>query len=660
MTGATVFESARPPRPRNGTGDPHNHAPSVCSIVRESDWMSDMRKNELDFKQMPAGGDGIDLRQILLAVRSGRTTIIATTAILFLMTLLFCLLAQPYYTGAVDLVVDQRRLQVFGLNQNKQDNSVLSDAVIDNNSVDSLVSTISSDSVLARVAKKLDLASDPEFNGSDKSLLVVALAKVKSLFSTGSPRSDEQKLRSITTLMQSRLKVIRVGTSYAIKITYDSVTPVKAATIANAIADAFLEDQFLSSTETLQRASVWLEDRLKELQAKSAAADLAILKFRQDNQVELSTRPRELQVQLKNLDSTAQAYRTLYDTLLQRYNFAVEQQSLPSAAARIVTRAVAPVEKSFPKTLIFLGISIFLGFCLGAFICVVRSVFDSSVKTRAALSEVTGVDCVAVIPRTDKVPGAPRHSSGSGRRRGARNDVASVIYPEALERVKLLASVRILGGAKVITFASCSPGEGKTSCSLAFARLVARRGHKVLFIDGDLQNPNATRTILGAEQGPRGGGRDASSAPRNIDLAGDVFAFLPLTRAMGDEGANGQPMLADLAGLIVEARKFYDYIVVDLAPLSLSTDVTALESSIDGVFLVAEWGKTSTETLELCLAMSRPISRKLYGAILNKVDVTWLARAERDPTVLMHYTYGRGLALQPEGPPRPLPAGFVG
>lgn len=619
-----------------------------------------MRKSEVEFKQMPANGEGIDLRQILLAVRSGRKTIIATTAILFVVTLVFCLMAQPYYTGSVDLVVDQRRLQVFGLNQNKQDNSVLSDAVIDNNTVDSLVSTISSDSVLARVAKKLDLASDPEFNGSDKSFLVVVLAQLKSLFSTGTPRSEEQKLRSITTLMQSRLKVLRVGTSYVIKLTYDSTTPTKAATIANAIADAFLEDQFLSSTETLQRASVWLEDRLKDLQAKSAAADLAILKFRQDNQVELATRPRELQVQLRNLDSTAQAYRTLYDTLLQRYNFAVEQQSLPSAAARIVTRAVPPVEKSFPKTLIFLGIAIFLGFCLGAFICVVRSIFDSSVKTRSALSEVTGVDCVAVIPRTDKGPSAPRRGSGGKRRRAAQSDVASLIYPEALERVKLLASVRILGGAKVITFASCSPGEGKTSCSLAFVRLVARRGHKVLFVDGDLQNPNATRTLLGQSDGLLAGVRDASSSPRNVELAGDVFAFLPLTKPSGNDGANGQPMLADLAGVIAEARKFYDYIVVDLAPLSLSTDVTALEASIDGVFLVAEWGKTSTETLELCLAMSRPINRKLYGAILNKADVTWLARAERDPTVLMHYTYGRGLAPQPGGPPRPLPAEFVG
>ncbi|MBI1692005.1 hypothetical protein D9Y22_25355 [Methylorubrum sp. DB1722] len=629
-------------------------------MVRELDWMGDMRKNEVEFKKIPSGTEGIDLRQIMLAVQSGKTTIIVTTAALFLMALLFCLVAQSYYTGSVDLVVDQRRLQVFGLNQNKQDNSVLSDAVIDNNTVDSLVSTISSDTVLARVAKKLDLASDPEFNGSNKSLPLVALAKVKSLFSTGTPRSDEQKLRSITTLMQTRLKVLRVGTSYVIKISYDSTTPTKAATIANAIADAFLEDQFLSSTETLQRASVWLEDRLKELQAKSAVADLAILKFRQDNQVELSTRPRELQVQLKNLDSTAQAYRTLYDTLLQRYNFAIEQQSLPSATARIVTRAVPPVEKSFPKTLIFLGIAIFLGFCLGAFICIVRSIFDSSVKTRAALSEVTGVDCVAVIPRTDKMPGAPRRLIGARHRRVAPIDVASVIYPEALERVKLLASVRILGGAKVITFASCSPGEGKTSCSLAFARLVARRGHKVLFIDGDLQNPNATRTILGAGQGAQDGGRDTSSSPRNVDLAGDVFAFLTLSKPSGNDGANSQPMLADLASLIAEARKFYDYIVVDLAPLSLSTDVTALESSIDGVFLVAEWGKTSTETLELCLAMSRSIDKKLYGAILNKADVTWLARAERDPTVLMHYTYGRGLAPQPEERRRLLPAEFVG
>jgi uncharacterized protein involved in exopolysaccharide biosynthesis len=46
----------------------------------------------------------------------------------------------------------------------------------------------------------------------------------------------------------------------------------------------------------------------------------------------------------------AQTYRALYDNLQQRYMDSVQQQSLPTIEARVITRASPPSAKSSPKS----------------------------------------------------------------------------------------------------------------------------------------------------------------------------------------------------------------------------------------------------------------------------------------------------------------------
>src|SRR5262249_7446633 len=89
-------------------------------------------------------------------------------------------------------------------------------------------------------------------------------------------------------------------------------------------------------------------DELRRL-AETYKSDFEIAKQREDGvQKELAQAVAEsqttnrAQVTLKELESSAQTYRTLHDSFLQRYMESVQQQSFPISEARVISSAARP------------------------------------------------------------------------------------------------------------------------------------------------------------------------------------------------------------------------------------------------------------------------------------------------------------------------------
>jgi succinoglycan biosynthesis transport protein ExoP len=68
-------------------------------------------------------------------------------------------------------------------------------------------------------------------------------------------------------------------------IDFTSISPEKAAKIANAIADAYIVDQLEAKYQATKRASVWLQDRIKELRTQATAAQRAVVAFKAKNNI---------------------------------------------------------------------------------------------------------------------------------------------------------------------------------------------------------------------------------------------------------------------------------------------------------------------------------------------------------------------------------------
>src|SRR5262249_45398234 len=177
------------------------------------------------------------------------------------------------------LIIDTRRLQTL------QQQPAALDTPIDSSNVESQVELLKSENVGLSVIKDLRLAESPEFTGSDGGLVGTVLSYVFALFGSSGPISEFERTRSLLENFEKRLAVRRVGTSYILEIRFRARNPDLAAQVANAVADAYIVDQLEAKYQATRRASVWLQDRLRELRQQASTAERAVVEFKAKNKI---------------------------------------------------------------------------------------------------------------------------------------------------------------------------------------------------------------------------------------------------------------------------------------------------------------------------------------------------------------------------------------
>jgi uncharacterized protein involved in exopolysaccharide biosynthesis len=84
---------------------------------------------------------------------------------------------------------------------------------------------------------------------------------------------------------RSRLEITRRGLTYVIAISFTSNRPERAASYANAIAEAFVAGQGRVRTAATDEAADWLKDRLKTLNERLRASEDAVAAFRLEHKI---------------------------------------------------------------------------------------------------------------------------------------------------------------------------------------------------------------------------------------------------------------------------------------------------------------------------------------------------------------------------------------
>ena len=79
------------------------------------------------------------------------------------------------------------------------------------------------------------------------------------------------------------LKVNRTG--FVLELEFSSLNPERAAEIANAFAECYIEDQLKSKQQAAREAGAWLKDQIRELRDQSLRADEAVVPFKAKNNI---------------------------------------------------------------------------------------------------------------------------------------------------------------------------------------------------------------------------------------------------------------------------------------------------------------------------------------------------------------------------------------
>ncbi|MFN0220014.1 MAG: GumC family protein [Hyphomicrobium sp.] len=243
--------------------------------------------------RLQAGSAKLDPRQIWRLFLRRWPLILGLTAIIVALAVVRILQTTPVYTATAQILIDPRKERVFA------EREVVSELGMDVSSIATEVGIISSFSIARRVVDKLKLDKHPAFGGympppsfldwmfswislkpSDGQNATAKPADSGDVASDDRPRPITAPQLSSILAVQAGVSANRVGPSFFIQISFSHSDPVMAATIANAIAEAYLVDQLEARFQASRRAATWLSERVADVRKQLSSAEQLLAEHR--------------------------------------------------------------------------------------------------------------------------------------------------------------------------------------------------------------------------------------------------------------------------------------------------------------------------------------------------------------------------------------------
>jgi len=232
---------------------------------------------------------GFSLIDFLRVIRVRRKIILGTAALVLVLVAVLVTLLTPLYSASAVVMLDERKNSVADAA------AVLSGLTTNQATIQNQVQILTSLELAGRVVDKLHLDQDPEFNPSASGWgNVLSYLNPLHWFPANSKTEAEAQgvdleRSKLLHRFLGHLSVSPIGLSTAMDVTFESGSPTEAARIANAVANAYVEDQLQAKFDATQKATDWLSGRIGELSKQAQAADAAVQRFKAEHNISTST-----------------------------------------------------------------------------------------------------------------------------------------------------------------------------------------------------------------------------------------------------------------------------------------------------------------------------------------------------------------------------------
>lgn len=176
---------------------------------------------------------------------------------------------------------------------------------------------------------------------------------------------------------------------------------------------------------------------------------------------------------------------------------------------------------------------------------------------------------------------------------------------------------------KVISVTSVNPGEGKSTTSINIAWSFARAGYKTLLIDGDIRNSVMSGVFKSREKITGlteflSGTTDLSHGLCDTNIE-NLFVV-----QSGSVSPNPTALLQskNFNDMIETLRKYFDYIIVDTAPIGIVIDAAIITQKCDASILVTATGETNKRDVQKAKQQLAQTGKLFLGVILNKLNIS--------------------------------------
>jgi capsular exopolysaccharide synthesis family protein len=172
---------------------------------------------------------------------------------------------------------------------------------------------------------------------------------------------------------------------------------------------------------------------------------------------------------------------------------------------------------------------------------------------------------------------------------------------------------------KVISIVSTLPDEGKTTCAVSLARVMALAGERVLLLDGDLRRAGVRQSVDQDIARGLGAVLEEGLDPRS-EVVADVIPRLDILTV-------SKPLFTstDLFGtdrfraLMAQWRNEYDRIIIDTPPLLGIADARMLARESDSIVVVVKWDRTPLDAVTSALSLLHLDNAPVVGVMFSMV-----------------------------------------
>lgn len=176
---------------------------------------------------------------------------------------------------------------------------------------------------------------------------------------------------------------------------------------------------------------------------------------------------------------------------------------------------------------------------------------------------------------------------------------------------------------RILGITSTFRGEGKTLTSINLAYTLAQSGHSVLLLEGDLRLPTIAKKL------------EIKSKPGVVEcLVGDRLPFEQAVQPFPGKGMKFDiltagaipPNPSELLGssrmkrLLDALSAHYEYIVVDLPPVSMVSDPLVMSKHIFGYVLVVRHDYCERKALRETVSQLQYTNSKILGFVYNSAN----------------------------------------
>ncbi len=324
----------------------------------------------------------------------------------------------------------------------------------------------------------------------------------------------------------------------------------------------------------------------------------------------------------------------LYLYLLQKREETAIAMAATAPNARVIDAAKASETPVSPKKTVVYLTALLLGFLIPFAVLYVIDLLDTKVKSRFDVTNKMDIPFLGDIPNSP-TPGEVIDST-------SRTGTA-----EALRIVKtnldFMLSQVSEGSAKTIFLTSTVPGEGKTFLSVNLAGTMSLSNKKVLLIGMDVRNPKLNEYL---ELPNTSGLTDYLSSNKAvvndyIFKSRDFENLYIFPAGIIPPNPTELLMSKKVEEIFAKFKKEYDYIVVDMAPVSMVSDTLMLAKHADATIYVIRANYLDKRMLH--------IPKMLYKE--GKLNNMALVLNDTPFNKSYGYGYGYGYGIQVEEKP---------